>query len=64
MSTSSSTSVSDRSSQELWASQLNKAYYQDDQQAKLMHLRAEVESLLLQLQSLKEQRLSADSQEQ
>ncbi|MDZ7960688.1 MAG: hypothetical protein RMY34_22870 [Aulosira sp. DedQUE10] len=57
-------SVSDRATQELWASKLNKSYYQDDQQAKLMHLQAEVDSLLLKLQNLKEQRLSAHSQEQ
>lgn len=59
-----SSSVSDRSSQEAWASKLNKSYYQDDQQIKFMHLQAEIDSLLMQLQNLKEQRLSSNSQEQ
>jgi hypothetical protein len=58
-----SSSVSDRSSQATWASKLNKSYYQDDQQAKLMHLQAEIDSLLTQLQNLKEQRLSSNNQE-
>ncbi|MBW4562474.1 MAG: hypothetical protein KME32_15245 [Mojavia pulchra JT2-VF2] len=59
-----SSSVSDRQSQAHWASQLNKSYYQDDQQAKFMHLQAEIDSLLLQLQNLKQQRLSTASHEE
>lgn len=59
-----SSSVSDRLSQEAWASKLNKSYYQDDQQIKFMHLQAEIDSLLMQLQNLKEQRLSSNSPEQ
>jgi hypothetical protein len=58
-----SSSVSDRVSQDAWASKLNKSYYQDDQQAKFMHLQAEIDSLLMQLQNLKEQRLSNNNQE-
>jgi hypothetical protein len=58
-----SSSVSDRLSQEAWASKLNKSYYQDDQQIKFMHLQAEIDSLLMQLQNLKEQRLSSNSPE-
>ncbi len=59
-----SSSVSDRSSQQALASKLNKSYYQDDQQIKFMHLQAEIDSLLMQLQNLKEQRQSSNSQEQ
>ena len=59
-----SSSVSDRSSQEAWASKLNKSYYQDDQQIKFMHLQAEIDSLLMKLQNLKEERLSSNSQQQ
>jgi hypothetical protein len=59
-----SSSVSNPLSQEAWASKLNKSYYQDDQQAKFMHLQAEIDSLLMQLQNLKEQRLSSNSQEE
>lgn len=33
--------------------------YQADQQVKYLHLQAEVETLLLQLQALKQQRLTA-----
>jgi hypothetical protein len=51
-------------SQAAWASKLNKSYYQDDQQVKFMHLQAEIDSLLMQLQNLKQQRLSSNSQEQ
>ncbi|HYW17875.1 MAG TPA: hypothetical protein VE956_00940 [Nodularia sp. (in: cyanobacteria)] len=53
-----SSSVSERQSQTLWVSDLTKSYYQDDQQAKLKHLQAEVDSLLQQLQNLKAQKLS------
>lgn len=58
-----SSSVSDRVSQDAWASKLNKSYYQDDQQIKFMHLQAEIDSLLMQLQNLKEQRQSNNNQD-
>ncbi|MDZ8183894.1 MAG: hypothetical protein RMX96_03390 [Nostoc sp. ChiSLP02] len=57
-------SVSDRQSQANLAEKLTKAYYQDDQQAKFMHLQAEIDSLLEQLENLKNQRLAATSQEE
>jgi hypothetical protein len=50
--------VSDCESQANWVSKLTKSYYQDDQQAKFMHLQAEVDSLLQQLENLKHQRLA------
>ncbi|MEA5513931.1 hypothetical protein [Nodularia sp. UHCC 0506] len=53
-----SSSVSERPAQTLWVSDVTNSYYQDDQQAKLKHLQAEVDSLLQQLQNLKEKRLS------
>lgn len=37
---------------------LKKSLYQSDQQVKYLHLQAEVESLLQQLQTLKQQRLA------
>ncbi|MFH7028191.1 MAG: hypothetical protein ACHBN1_23015 [Heteroscytonema crispum UTEX LB 1556] len=52
-------SVSDREPQTLWASNLTKSVYKVDQQEKFLHLQAEVDSLLEQLQNLKEQRLTA-----
>jgi len=52
-------SVDDRMSQSAWATRLTKAFYQDDQQAKFRKLQAEVDSLLQQLQSLKQQRIAA-----
>ncbi|YAF95914.1 MAG: hypothetical protein AB3A66_25860 [Nodularia sp. CChRGM 3473] len=58
-----SSSVSERHSQTLWVSDLTKSYYQDDQQAKFQHLQAEIDSLLQQLQNLKEQRLADHNQE-
>ncbi len=58
-----SSSVSERPAQTLWVSDLTKAYYQDDQQTKLKHLQAEVDSLLQQLQNLKEQKRSDNHQE-
>ncbi|MDZ8023117.1 MAG: hypothetical protein RMY36_023840 [Nostoc sp. SerVER01] len=57
-------SVSDRESQASLVTKLTKSYYQDDQQAKFMHLQAEVDSLLQQLESLKHQRLAATSQKE
>ncbi|MCC5616337.1 hypothetical protein LC605_14920 [Nostoc sp. CHAB 5836] len=56
-------SVSDGESQTSWVSKLTKSYYQDDQQAKLMYLQAEVDSLLQQLENLKHQRLEETSQQ-
>ncbi|MEA5581561.1 hypothetical protein VB620_09430 [Nodularia harveyana UHCC-0300] len=53
-----SSSVSERPSSTLWVSDVTKSYYPEDQQAKLQHLQAEVDSLLQQLKNLKEQRLS------
>lgn len=58
-----SSSVDDRMSQNDWASRLTKSFYQDDQQAKFMHLQAEVNSLLQQLQSLKQQRSPVTNEE-
>jgi hypothetical protein len=57
-------SVSDRESQASWVSKLTKSYYQDDQQAKFMHLQAEVDSLLQQLENLKNQRLAETNQKE
>ena len=57
-------SVSDRESQSNWVSKLTKSYYQDDQQAKFMHLQAEVDSLLQQLENLKHQRLADNNQKE
>ena len=51
-------------SQSAWATRLTKAFYQDDQQAKFVHLQAEVDSLLQQLQSIKQQRLAATEVEE
>jgi hypothetical protein len=51
-------SVSERQSQATLVSGLNKSFYQADQQAKFKNLEAEVDSLLRQLQTLKEQRLA------
>ncbi|MEH1844461.1 MAG: hypothetical protein V7L25_05515 [Nostoc sp.] len=55
-------SVSDGESQTSWVRKLTKSYYQDDQQAKFMHLQAEVDSLLQQLENLKRQRLADTDQ--
>ena len=57
-------SVSDHESQANWVSKLTKSYYQDEQQAKLMHLQAEVDSLLQQLENLKHQRLVDTNQKE
>ncbi|WP_414755219.1 hypothetical protein [Anabaena sp. CCY 9910] len=63
MATATST-VSEREYQAALTRHLNKSYYQDDQQVKLMNLQAEVDSLLEQLQNLKEQRLAATTKEE
>ncbi|MGF2035065.1 MAG: hypothetical protein RMZ43_007090 [Nostoc sp. CmiVER01] len=57
-------SVSDHESHANWVSKLTKSYYQDDQQAKLMHLQAEVDSLLQHLENLKQQRLAETNQKE
>jgi uncharacterized protein YlxW (UPF0749 family) len=56
-------SVTDTESRASLVSKLTKAYYRDDQQEKFMDLQAEVDSLLQQLQNLKNQREEVDSQE-
>lgn len=55
--------VSERNCQADLARNLTKCYYQNDQQAKLMDLQAEIDSLLKQLQNLKDERLATTSQE-
>lgn len=55
--------VSERSSVSQLASNLNKTFYQVDQQVKFMHLQAEVECLLQELLSLNTQRLTATKPE-
>jgi hypothetical protein len=42
------------------ASALNRTFYQVDQQVKFMHLQAEVDCLLQQLQNLKMQKIASD----
>ncbi|WP_460206103.1 hypothetical protein [Scytonema sp. NUACC21] len=54
-------SVSNNGSQTLWATKLNKCFYQAEQQAKFMNLQAEVDCLLRQLEDMKIQRLSSTS---
>jgi hypothetical protein len=44
--------------------ELTKSLYQADQQAKFLNLQAEADDLLLHLQTLKQQRLSAQSHTQ
>ncbi|MBW4671567.1 MAG: hypothetical protein KME60_30105 [Cyanomargarita calcarea GSE-NOS-MK-12-04C] len=51
-------SVSEVKSESLRASESSKTCYQTDQQVKLLTLQAEVESLLYQLQNLKQQRIA------
>jgi hypothetical protein len=58
-----SSSVSEPPSQTLWVSDVTKSYYQEDQHTKLQHLQAEVDSLLEQLQNLKQQRLTENNSE-
>lgn len=59
-----SSSISKHHSQTLWVSDLTKSCYQDDQQVKLKSLQAEVDSLLEQLQNLKEQRQATSDREE
>jgi hypothetical protein len=58
-----SSSVSHYESKSSLVSKLTKAYYQDDQQVKFMTLQAEIDTLLQQLQNLKNQRQESTSQE-
>jgi hypothetical protein len=58
-----SSSISLYESQISLVSKLTKAYYQDDQQVKFMTLQAEIDTLLQQLQNLKNQRQESTSQE-
>ncbi|MBD2436063.1 hypothetical protein [Nostoc sp. FACHB-110] len=55
--------VSERKSQATLVSDLNKSFYQADQQAKFKNLQAEIDSLLEQLQNLKEQKLAEPESE-
>ncbi|WP_066382280.1 MULTISPECIES: hypothetical protein [unclassified Anabaena] len=55
--------VSERDSQTIRVRELAKTCYQDAQQVKLMTLQAEVDSLLAQLQNLKEQRLATTEEQ-
>lgn len=57
----STSSVSENECQSTLASKLNKCFYQAEHQAKLMHLQAEVDVLLQQLQNMKTQRLGVTS---
>lgn len=59
----STSTISHIDSQAKWASQLNKSFYQVEQQVKFMSLEAEIESLLKQLESLKVQRQATTSNE-
>ncbi|MEI2582083.1 hypothetical protein [Scytonema sp. PRP1] len=66
MSTSSvsESSVSENESRAIWANKLNKCYYQAEQLDKFMHLQAEVDCLLQQLQSMKTRKVSATHKEE
>jgi hypothetical protein len=57
-----SSSIANSESQASWVIRLTKAYYQDDQQTKFMHLQAEVDSLLQELQNLKSEKVGNTSQ--
>ncbi|MBF2067522.1 MAG: hypothetical protein IGS39_24360 [Calothrix sp. C42_A2020_038] len=52
----STSAISEPSSSATLAASLNKTFYQADQQVKFMHLQAEVDCLLQELQHLKIQR--------
>jgi hypothetical protein len=54
-------SVTTRDLHSTFVSSTNKAYYREDQQDKFMHLQAEVDYLLQQLQSLKQQKSGTGS---
>ncbi|MGH1392909.1 MAG: hypothetical protein ACRAVC_02570 [Trichormus sp.] len=55
--------VAERDSQALRVRELTKTCYKDDQQVKFMSLQAEVDSLLQELQNIKQQRLTTVSEE-
>lgn len=59
----STSTVTERISTEALASNLTKSCYQADQQVKLLHLQAEIDCLLQQLQNLNTQRLAATHKE-
>jgi hypothetical protein len=54
-------SVTTRDLHSTFVNNTNKVYYREDQQDKFMHLQAEVDYLLQQLQSLKQQKSTTDS---
>ncbi|MBW4635217.1 MAG: hypothetical protein KME30_25980 [Iphinoe sp. HA4291-MV1] len=58
----STSSVSENETQSIWASKLNKCFYQTEQLTKFMHLQAEVDCLLQQLQSMKTQRATRNEE--
>ncbi|MDM9385330.1 hypothetical protein QUB80_32260 [Chlorogloeopsis sp. ULAP01] len=60
----SKSSVSDFESQTFLATKLDKCFYQADQQVKLLHLQAEIDCLLQQLQNLKLQRIESTVKEE
>ncbi|MBW4624058.1 MAG: hypothetical protein KME49_00715 [Brasilonema octagenarum HA4186-MV1] len=59
----STSSVSEKETQSILASKLNKCYYQDEQLTKFMHLQAEVDCLLEQLQSMKTEKSITNKEE-
>jgi hypothetical protein len=60
ISSSVSSQVSGSQTQAIRTYELNKTLYKDDQQEKFMHLQAEVDTLLQQLQSIKQQRQTSN----
>ncbi|EHC18674.1 hypothetical protein [Fischerella thermalis] len=60
----STSGISERESHATWAKKLEKCFNQVDQQVKFMHLQAEVDCLLQQLQHLKMQKLAAIDKEE
>jgi hypothetical protein len=54
-------SVTTRDLQGSFVTSASKAYYQEDQQDKLMHLQAEIDYLFQQLQSLKQQKSGTEN---
>lgn len=59
----STSSVSEKETQSILASKLNKCYYQAEQLTKFMHLQAEVDCLLEQLQSMKTEKSITSKEE-
>ncbi|KAB8333183.1 hypothetical protein SD80_015095 [Scytonema tolypothrichoides VB-61278] len=59
----STSSVSEKETQSVLASKLNKCYYQAEQLTKFMHLQAEVDCLLKQLQSMKTEKSILNKEE-